>query len=492
MTGDEARVLREPAETDGPRLLLLAPTFPPSAAAGALRWEAFAASLHHAGLALDVLTVDPVDADGGVDLSRLATLPVSTRVIAVHSVSTPLMRVGRAIVRGRAHLRRSSADIDGTIRNRAAGAAPGITRVERLGAFPMSMTAWRRAVLARLYRETEVGWGLAAQLAARQLTSRRSYLAVISSGPPNEAHVYARRIAVEAGIPFVMDMRDPWGTAVAVESWRASIFEHRHAEAEERACIAAAGLVLANTEVAAERLRAHYPAFRERIHVVRNGTQGPVHQPLPGRELFRIVFAGSVYLDRNPRLVFQAVRRLITLRQLSPAQIAVDFIGDSGDAHGTSISMIAREEQIAEYVHARPLLPRADLLQELRHASVLLSLNQDIETSIPAKIFEYMMFPAWLLVLARPGTATAQLMQEIGLEAFAPDDVTGVANALGTWYDGFRRGELPRAAGADGACSRDREATRLLALLRQVPAIRAAMRDGATAPLPIGHDTISR
>ena len=42
------------------------------------------------------------------------------------------------------------------------------------------------------------------------LVARNRYAILVTCGPPHMVHWAGQRVAAEAGIPFVMDLRDPW------------------------------------------------------------------------------------------------------------------------------------------------------------------------------------------------------------------------------------------------------------------------------------------
>ena len=62
---------------------------------------------------------------------------------------------------------------------------------------------------------------------------------------------------------------------------------------------------------------------------------------------------------------------------------------------------------------------------------------------IPAKIFEYARFDAWLLALANPGSATAALLRDTGADVVSPYDVDAIAAVIRARYAAFASGGRP-------------------------------------------------
>jgi len=88
--------------------------------------------------------------------------------------------------------------------------------------------------------------------------------------------------------------------------------------------------------------------------------------------------------------------------------------------------------------------------------------------AIPAKIFEYLQFEAWLLILSDLNSATARLLRDTDADVVDPDDVDGLVHAIETRYKEFVVGDRPRAINADGRFSRRLQAERLLNAIEEI------------------------
>ena len=290
------------------------------------------------------------------------------------------------------------------------------------------------------------------------------------------AHEGGRLTSKKAGLPHVVDMRDPWSLVQRVQEALASPMWLRLATHYEKRVIANATLVTMNTEASCDAMRRAYPEHASKIEVVRNGSDT---EPLPQTKRdarFRLRFAGSIYLDRDPRSCFKAAKRVITELNLTPQQFLIEFVGQVYRYAGTPTLLIAQEEGIREYVRVSGSVPRKEALEFLAGATMLLSLPQDSDFAVPAKIFEYVRFEAWMLVLATPGSATGRLLE--GSEADIVDhaDVDGIAQVLRERYAQFVKGEHPQPIGRDGRFDRRIQAKKMLDLLttRCAPATVAA------------------
>jgi hypothetical protein len=249
------------------------------------------------------------------------------------------------------------------------------------------------------------------------------------------------------------------------------------ARRREQQVVARASVVIANTDPARAGLAALYPDAAARMITVLNGTD---NYPLPpsrqgGR--FTIGFAGTVYLGKDVRHLLLAAARVIHELALTPADIGVDFIGEFGGPGELSISALARDASIGEFVTVGPRRAHAAALEFLSQATMLVVFVGFGAMFIPAKTFEYMRFDAWLLTLTEPGSATDQLLRDTDADVVAPDDVPGIAAAIRRRYELHRQGVTPVHIARDERFSRAKQAAVLLDAIERVFPQSAPRRD---------------
>jgi len=205
-----------------------------------------------------------------------------------------------------------------------------------------------------------------------------------------------------------------------------------------------------------------------------NGTDPEELPPPRFGHRFTLAFAGTIYVDRDPRPLLRAARRVIRELQLTPADFGIDFIGNAGAYGGVPVNRMAAEEGIADYVTVGGRLPRREALDFLAGAQMLVSLPQDGTMQIPAKIFEYLNYPAWLLAFAEPDSAPDLLLRGTGADVLPLGDEERTASAIRERYLQYRQGERPPTLNADGRFSRETQARVLLDALERVAQARRA------------------
>jgi len=251
-----------------------------------------------------------------------------------------------------------------------------------------------------------------------------------------------------------MDMRDPWSLRVSAAASNASPAWFWLAGRHERRAVERAALVVTTTEPLRIAMQALYPDARSRVITVLNGYDEEPMPSMPAAPRFTIAYAGSIYIDRNPSMVFRAAARVVRELSLTPDQFGFEFIGSVENFGGVPLDVMAREEGLAGYVRTQATLPRREALALLAQCTMLLSLPQSARLCIPAKVFEYVQFNAWLLVLAQRESATELLLRGTAADVVDPHDLAGITEVLRTRYLQFAAGARPTPVGTDGRFSR--------------------------------------
>lgn len=457
------------------RLLVISYHFPPDRAVGARRWEKFAAFVAERGWGMDVVMC--AAPSYSPDDPRLAALPPNVRVFAVPPASLALERMEqrawssfRRVLRSvRARADDSAAVPAGT----AATAAPAATPPASLARHELRWALSRprgffRAYWAWLDFERIRTWGTAASAVAHEIFVPGVHRAVITSGPPFMVHDAGRRVAAAHRIPFVMDMRDPWSHAERLPEAIATPLWLRLAARYERRAVDQASLVVANTEIARRQMAAAYPDRAADVITVTNGADEDSLPPQRRGGKFVVAHAGTLYLDRDPRGLFQAAAGVIRSLQLTPAEFGLAFIGELEAVGGFPIEEVARAEGIADYVETGPLRPYAEAMRFMADATMLVTMSGSNMAAIPAKTFECLRFPAWVLALSAPGSATEQLLEGTSADVAATGDVDRITRILRHRYEEHRRGVAPGAIADAQRFSRRYQAGLLLDALERV------------------------
>ncbi len=451
------------------RLLLVAYHFPPSTAIGALRWEKLVHFLVPKGYEVDVLTLEPQQLARRDD-ARLRALPAGVRVFGVRHDAPLAERAWNALAAATRRFRSSAPTGHISAVSNAVVGGPNPRTAAPVSRPSLGRRA-RAIVNTRLHVANELAWARAAAAAGVRLSSETQYDAVITSGPPHHVHVAGALIHTKAGIPHIADFRDPWRLAESVARDMDPTTHAALAERYESRVVRGASFVITNTQAAAAAMQTMYPEAAERISAIMNGSDPEDRVDSPSRERFTLLYAGSLYLQRDPRVLFRACAPLVRELGLTPAQFAIQFLGPTPEYDGKPVPELAEPYGLREHVIMSGLVPRQASLEAAAAATHLVCLPDGQRLTIPAKLFEYVQLDAWLLAFAEPDSAMAMALSAVDADVVPPGNVERASACIRARWNLFVAGVRPVALGADGRFMRTTQAARLQALLDSLPRV---------------------
>jgi len=265
-----------------------------------------------------------------------------------------------------------------------------------------------------------IGWWPWAVAAGRRIVRSDPVDVIYSTSPHATAHLIALALARRARVPWVVDFRDPWyedppepGTT------RIGQFAARRLE---RRVVARADRIVASTARLRNMLAARYPwRLQEAFLAIPNGYDEDDFSHItasadPRGDEMLIVHAGSINENfRDPRPVFEALRRAVAEGEMERSRIRLRFLGAGPFGESAAMREAVQQAGLAANVEFRPRLSYQDSLLEQSRASVLLLLQASPDTIdlVPAKLFEYLRTRRPVLALVPEG-ATAEVLRDTG------------------------------------------------------------------------------
>ena len=338
-------------------------------------------------------------------------------------------------------LRRSESDVAG--QSRAAGPTPADSTVRRRGL----IDTLRHAFLdVTLLVDRYKLWSCKAFLRAWISSRTRQSDVLVCSGPPWSTVVAGVLAARLRRIPLLLDFRDPWWD----DQFPSSAFSTRIIRRLERWCVHQSSAITCTSNGIADALKARYPSLSVPIEVVRNGfdRDDELHDDPPTTEL-RILFAGTIYLNRSPMPLLEGVRLLIQESGVSSDQVHVTLVGACEEWNGISLAKWARGNGLERNVSVRPSVSQSEVRQLTAQSNVLANFCQGQKKMIPAKLFEQIAARRRILLFAEPDSEAAACSSHLSLVTRLDDDAVAVRDAL------IR---IHREVTQQDACGRDSDA----------------------------------
>ena len=453
------------AEPGQRRLLLLSHAFAPSRVVGALRWVRAIQQLASSGYGFDVVSTALAPA-AATERGLLDALPSGTRLFAVaQPTAGPWQRTFEglaSVVRFRNRMRANATPA------RPTGAPTGAASADNSAHRGSPSQALLRALHFLAQDEIEERWARRVIADVAQHLDPASYAALVTSGPPHAVHLHADRLARRLARPHVADLRDPWTHWSWVDGSKVSPLFLKRTRPRQAEVMRHASLVLTTSDRQSGTLRTAYPDAAGRVHTIFNGTDEEPLPPATDDGVFRIAFTGVLYVDRSPAAFFRGVRRFVDTVGASPTKVRVEFMGDVETIGGKRVRDIAAEAGIDPWLTLTPAGPRAAAMALLARSHVLLSFGERLRETIPAKIFEYARFPAWLLLIGPEDSAAHDLLRGGGALIAAADDVPAIQSLLEGAYQAWQAKGRPGAIADVLPLDRRRQVEHLAQLLDSV------------------------
>jgi len=429
-----------------PRLVVVSRHAPPGREIGGLRWWGLSRHLARRGWEVHLITgqegADAEAVPGGMTVEVVGTRPtLNDRYLAwkrsrESASTTPPAPTTGTPESGRKQTRsRGGPGLLSTLR----------TEVGGLLGFPDQGRGWMGPLSSAL---------------AHRIASFRPDL-VVSSAPPHSLHLGTWKGLSGSPVPWIADFRDPWSDEARAHldvGWTQPFL----ARLEASVVRTAAGVVTTTPELAAT-YRIRYPGLQ--AHWLPNGVDVESLPARPARRGtgLRVAHIGSLYHRRDPVPAVRAFARFVRGNPAARSDGSVlSFVGRVKDEYREKIEAAAREEGVSDQVEMVGVMPRNEALDFLASTGVALTLAQDQETAIPAKIYESIGMKIPTLVITESDSASAGAGRRLGAAVHEADDLDGMARSLEAAWNGNWTGEVPEGVLLDYADLAG-EAERLLA-----------------------------
>ncbi len=300
--------------------------------------------------------------------------------------------------------------------------------------------------------DMHTGWLIPAVAAGLRAIRRTNAQAIYSSAPYFTAHLAGYALARLTGLPWMAHFRDPWITGL-LAGYSPNNLHFRLCLALEQMTVRLADAVVCVTEEHAALMRAAYDQMpASKFVVVMNGFDGlewkeAAREPAPDERRgattprkFRITYAGSLYMKRNPAPLFWALRTLIDAGEIGREEVTVELIGWCEESEGRSITDLISESGVESLIEMPGPLDHLSALRRLSQSDLLLLLAEELKTQIPGKTFEYLKTRRPILALTREGAVATLLRKTGGAWVVDPDDQAGVINAIRECHQFWKRG----------------------------------------------------
>jgi glycosyltransferase involved in cell wall biosynthesis len=263
----------------------------------------------------------------------------------------------------------------------------------------------------------------------------RKYDLIISSSPPASAHLVGVIAKKLFGSRWIVDLRDPLNLWHQVSSGSSSLMRERLETWLEKIYYRYSDGLVVTTNPLKNQMIDDVPAIKTKVHLIYNGYDGkPIKDKATINGEVRIVFAGSIYMNRNPFPLFKAIKVLSGNPEGYSQNIRLDLYGDCKTWNGTDLNEWISKNNLTDKIKIHSFVESEILDKILSNAHMLVNFAQNQILQIPAKTFEYLKYPAISLAITEKESAVSELMSDydlgVSVENTEKDLLQGIRSSI--------------------------------------------------------------
>ena len=306
-----------------------------------------------------------------------------------------------------------------------------------------------------------IRWAGRALIAAKQLHRKQPFDMIMSRSPSDLSHLPALRLSKETGIPWVANINDPpsdcWPEPY--DSAEKGLFHYTTKRL--------LGNVFKNASAVTfpcERLRDHVLkvyGMPHRTEIIPHiGLKGYEPECEPSNSVFRLFHAGNMSAERDPSVLFKALRGLLDVEKPTP-QVELEIMG----VEGVHLKRLVKEHGLQRHVRISGGSRYLETLDRMSASSVLVVVEAPCSEGIflPGKVADYVSTRRPILSVS-PATGTMKDMVHrygggIVVDGGSVEDtLRGLRELYGAWSGGqldrYVSGELRSALSPSSAMAK--------------------------------------
>jgi hypothetical protein len=265
---------------------------------------------------------------------------------------------------------------------------------------------------------TGVRWSRRASAAARLMLRKLPGVSatIFSTYPPLGPHLVARELAATEHVRWIADFRDPLTDNPS--DYKHTVFQRAITRRIEKTIFASADLILANTDLLAEKWKRQYPWRSGDIHTIWNGfdPEERIERAAPTRRDYKAVsHVGELYGGRDATQLVESFCRLIGAGRLSASRIRVRFIGPANENLLGGAALLGRGRTEGWLDAAEELVPRSQAQRIASDSDGLILVQPHSAIQVPGKLFEYISLSKPILAYLARGSATEAILEKSGV-----------------------------------------------------------------------------
>ena len=377
------------------RVLIISYYWPPTGGSGVQRWVKFAKYLPSEGWQPVIYTPENPE-QLAIDESLAAEIPAEVEVIKTRIVEP--YEIYKKLLRKSGHSKEAVEVNPVNAQNKS---------------FLQKVAMWVRGNLFR--PDPRCMWiGPSVRFLKKYLKEHPVDL-IVSTGPPQSMHLIGRRLALETGLPWIADFRDPWTKIFYFKHLSMTPGTERWHKKMEKKVLDDTSVVVAVSPLVQQEFQA---MTSTRVELITNGfdecdfAAEPCHKAEGGSDNeFCVTHTGLFAADGNPTVLWEVLAEKCASDNAFRKALKIKLIGKTDDSILTALN----EAGLSECVKNIGYLPHSEAVEQQRNASLLilpLRKEPEYKAVLPGKLFEYLASRRPVLGIGQKDGAMAMILNE--------------------------------------------------------------------------------
>lgn len=375
------------------RVLIISYYWPPTGGSGVQRWVKFAKYLPSEGWQPVIYTPENPE-QLAVDESLAAEVPEAAEIVKTHILEPYEMY--KKMLRKSGHSKEAVEVNPVNAQNKS---------------FLQKVAMWVRGNLFR--PDPRCLWiGPSVRFLKNYLKEHPVDL-IVSTGPPQSMHMIGRRLALETGLPWIADFRDPWTKIFYFKHLSMTKATQRWHEKMEKRVLDDATCVVAVSPLVQQEFQA---MTQTPVELITNGFdecdfhEKPFAMAAGGPDIpFTITHTGLFAADGNPTVLWEVLAEKCASCPEFKKLLRINLIGKTDEQIIKAICEAGLEENLQDMGYQ----PHARAVDEQRKASLLilpLRKEPEYKAVLPGKLFEYLASWRPVLGIGQPDGAMSMIL----------------------------------------------------------------------------------
>lgn len=262
---------------------------------------------------------------------------------------------------------------------------------------------------------------------------------IVTSGPPHSLHLIGLQLKKDLNVKWFADFRDPWTTIGYHKSLKLSSSAEKKHKALEKEVLDAADTVI----VTSKTTKTEFEALTSKpIEVITNGYDVEKIGKQALDEKFTLAHIGSFLSERNPRVLWKAIKELIKENSDFKKDFRLKLIGATSQEVLDTIA----EFRLDDYVDNLGYVSHQEAVEHQRKSQVLLLIeidSEDTNSIIPGKLFEYMVSERPIIAIGPNSSDFAEIITQTNTGVFFTyDKKEGLKELLLKYYQQYQNQNL--------------------------------------------------